>query len=93
MYGTSADMDHTLLRFGNRSIDSRVEPFGWNALHFAVRRGVPKLVEVRNLLELYSVTVRVPTARAGSAQQRREPQPNHYEWVDASFARLQIQRC
>lgn len=66
MYGSSTDLEHTLMRYGNETIDARVEPFGWNALHFAVRRGVPRLLEVRTELAarflpfvLYSASLRL----------------------------------
>ena len=50
MHGSSTDMNNTLLRFGPASIDFRIEPYGWNALHFAIRRGSPQMVQVNFLL-------------------------------------------
>ena len=46
MYGSSTDVINTLMRFGSSSVNYRVEPYGWNALHFAIRRDSPRMVEV-----------------------------------------------
>ncbi|RYG40208.1 ankyrin repeat domain-containing protein, partial [archaeon] len=43
-YGTAADVENTLLRYGDASVDVIVEPQGINALHLAIRRGVPDMV-------------------------------------------------
>jgi hypothetical protein len=55
MYGTSIDMEHALLRFGPSTIDLRVEPYGLNALHIAIRRGAWKMVNVRTCQEFASL--------------------------------------
>jgi len=45
MYGTADDLENTLLRYGPLTLDQRVEPAGFNALHVCVRRGSLKMVK------------------------------------------------
>ena len=37
-YGTAADMEHALARYGAANVDVVVEPQGFTALHYAIRR-------------------------------------------------------